>query len=105
VDGVFSANTAHIMSWPTVVNMFAGVARVLAPAGVFALYGPFNYQGRYTSASNERFDQWLKGRDPDSGLRDVEALDALAVAGGLALSDDFEMPVNNRTLVWRKARG
>ena len=48
-DGVFSANTAHIMSWPEVELFFDGVGRVLQSRGQFALYGPFNYGGRYTS--------------------------------------------------------
>src|SRR5919109_3357107 len=69
-DAVFSANTCHIMSWPQVERMFAGVGRLLRPGGVFALYGPFNYGGKHTSPSNAEFDQWLRRRDPASGLRD-----------------------------------
>jgi len=102
VDGVFSANTTHIMSWPQVAAMFAGVGRVLMPGGVFCLYGPFNYQGRYTSESNARFDEWLKQRDPLSGIRDMEALSELAERQGLILKADHAMPANNRTLVWQK---
>ncbi|KPK38735.1 MAG: methylase [Gammaproteobacteria bacterium SG8_47] len=102
VGAVFSANTAHIMDWQGVASMFAGVGRVLLPAGVFCLYGPFNYGGCYTSDSNANFDRWLKNRDPRSGIRDFEALDELASAAGMLLQRDYEMPVNNRTLVWRK---
>ena len=104
VDAVFSANTAHIMHWPAVEGMFAGIGRHLATGGVFALYGPFNYEGRYTSESNARFDRWLKDRDPESGIRDFEALCELARAAGMELLTDYEMPANNRTLVWRKVR-
>ncbi len=81
---------------------FAGVAAALPPGGLFALYGPFNYAGAYTSDSNARFDQWLKQRDPRSGIRDFEALDALAQTGGMQLWRDVTMPVNNRLLCWRK---
>ena len=102
VDAIFSANTAHIMAWPQVVRMFAGIGDVLRVNGVFALYGPFNYGGAYTSESNARFDAWLKARDPLSGVRDFEALDALAQAQGMSLLKDYAMPANNRTLVWRK---
>lgn len=102
VEGVFSANTAHIMSWPQVTAMFAGVGRILARAGMFCLYGPFNYHGRYTSESNARFDEWLKQRDPHSGIRDSEALTTLAEDQGLILKADYAMPANNRTLVWQK---
>jgi SAM-dependent methyltransferase len=101
-DAVFSANTAHIVSWPQVEALFASIGVLLPPGGVFALYGPFNYGGRFTSDSNTRFDQWLKARDPLSGVRDFEALDALARAAGLTLTRDYTMPANNRTLVWHK---
>ena len=101
-DAVFSANTLHIVSWPEVEKLFAGVGRVLQPGGVLAIYGPFNYNGRFTSPSNARFDQWLKQRDPASGVRDFEAVDALAREQNLILQRDIAMPVNNRTLVWRR---
>jgi len=104
VDGVFSANTVHIMSWPSVENMFAGISRVLAPQGLFCLYGPFNYNGLFTSDSNARFDLWLKARDADSGVRDFEALNTLAADQDMTLLEDYEMPENNRILVWQKAR-
>ncbi|MFA7593488.1 MAG: DUF938 domain-containing protein [Thiohalobacteraceae bacterium] len=102
-DGVFSANTVHIMGWPEVEAMFAGIGSVLAPGGRFCLYGPFNYGGEFTSASNARFDQWLKARDPNSGVRNFEDLNRLATAAGLHLLNDYAMPANNRTLVWMKA--
>jgi cyclopropane fatty-acyl-phospholipid synthase-like methyltransferase len=101
-DGVFSANTTHIMSWPAVCAMFTGIGDLLEPGGKFCLYGPFNYDGRYTSASNERFDHWLKSRDPESGIRNFEELDRLAAGNGLQLRADHEMPANNRLLVWTR---
>lgn len=104
-DAVFSANTAHIMGDEEVEAMFRGVARVLDPGGLYALYGPFNYRGGYTSDSNRRFDQWLKRHDPRSGIKDFEVLNHLAGELGLALESDHEMPVNNRILVWCKTTG
>jgi len=101
-DGVFSANTVHIMGWPAVEALFAGVGRVLRPGGRFCLYGPFKYQGVHTSESNARFDTWLRQRDSASGVRDMQDLQQLAEAAGLSLVEDIEMPVNNRTLVWKK---
>jgi len=103
-DAVFSANTLHIMSWPEVEHFFSGVGQVLEPGGLLAVYGPFNYNGAYTSESNARFDAWLKARDPAAGVRDFEAVDALARAQGLILQQDVAMPANNRTLVWRRMR-
>ena len=102
-DAVFSANTAHIMSWPQVAQMFGGIGRILASGGRFALYGPFNFGGKYTSSSNKRFDQWLKARDSDSGIRNFEDLDDLAGSNGLTFVQDIPMPVNNRILVWRRS--
>jgi cyclopropane fatty-acyl-phospholipid synthase-like methyltransferase len=101
-DAVFSANTAHIMSWREVQCFFAGVGRILETGGVFCLYGPFNYGGHYSSESNARFDQWLQQRNPASGIRNFESLNELAGRAGMRLSKDYEMPANNRTLVWSK---
>jgi hypothetical protein len=99
-DAVYSANTTHIMSWPQVERMFAGIGR-LAPA-VFALYGPFSDHGRHTSESNARFDAMLRDRDPASGLRDLDDILNLADAAGLKLEEDNAMPANNRLLVFRR---
>lgn len=101
-DGIFSANTVHIMHWPMVEQMFGGISRCLTTAGKFCLYGPFNYQGNYSSDSNARFDQWLRQRDPLSGVRDMDDLQQLATRSGLTLRQDYPMPVNNRLLVWQK---
>jgi SAM-dependent methyltransferase len=103
VDGVFTANSLHIMSWSSVLALFRGVGRVLEPGGTVVIYGPFNYEGRYTSDSNEQFDVFLKARDPRSGIRDFEAVAAAAhELAGLAFERDAPMPANNRTLVFRK---
>jgi cyclopropane fatty-acyl-phospholipid synthase-like methyltransferase len=102
LDAVFSANTLHIMAWSAVREFFRGSASVLPPGGVLCVYGPIRYRGEYTSASNAQFDQWLKERDPQSGIRDFEALDALARAQGLQLRADHAMPANNQTLVWHR---
>ncbi len=101
-DAVFSANSAHIMHLQDVEAMFAGVGRVLKEGGLFVLYGPFNYNGAFTSESNAQFDLWLKDRDPLSGVRDFEALDKLAKQAGMQLLNDDEMPANNRILSWVK---
>ena len=100
---VFTANTLHIVSWPEVQAMFAGVGKLLGSGGLFAQYGPFNYGGEYTSESNARFDVWLKARDPNSGIRNFEDVELLAKQHGMQLLADYDMPVNNRVLVWEKA--
>jgi cyclopropane fatty-acyl-phospholipid synthase-like methyltransferase len=102
VDAVFSANTLHIMAWSAVRAFIRGVGGCLAAPGVLCVYGPFRFRGQYTSDSNAEFDGWLKARDPVSGIRDFEALEALTRAQGLEFSADHAMPANNRTLVWRR---
>jgi cyclopropane fatty-acyl-phospholipid synthase-like methyltransferase len=104
-DAAFSANTAHIMSESAVEAMFLGLGRVLADGAPFLLYGPFNYDGRFTSPSNREFDAWLRHRDPQMGIRDVAWLQDAGERGGLVLDEDLEMPVNNRCLVWRRRTG
>ena len=103
VDTVFNANTVHIISWPEVERMFVGIARILSTSGILCLYGPFNYEGKFTSESNARFDAWLKSRDRNSGVRDFEAVNRLAESHGLFLLKDVTMPSYNRTLIWQRA--
>ncbi len=101
-DFVYSANTVHIMSWSQVEKLFKILQTVLKPAAIFILYGPFSYNFKQTSESNQRFDLWLKGRDPLSGVRDFSDLNKLASDSSLVFQTDIEMPVNNRILVWKK---
>jgi SAM-dependent methyltransferase len=102
-DGVFTANTLHIIAWPAVQSLLAGVGRVLAPAGHLCIYGPFHYGGQATSPSNAAFDADLRARDPASGVRDFEAVAALAASHELQLAADHALPANNRLLVFRRA--
>jgi hypothetical protein len=104
-DAIFTANTLHIASWPQVQSFFQHLPRLLADDATVVVYGPFNIGGKYTSASNADFDQWLKARDPASGIRDLEAVQALAEGAGLRFVEDIAMPANNRCLVWTKGAG
>ncbi len=104
-DGAFSANTAHIMSWNRVVDMFTGVSQVLATSGKFLIYGPFNRDGEYTSASNASFDRYLKSRNPEQGIRDDHEVLRLAESRYLDFRESVDMPANNRILVFARASG
>jgi len=95
-------NTVHIVAWKGVENLFAGAGRVLARGGVMVVYGAYRYATRPLEPSNESFDQWLKARDPASGVRDYEAVNVLAQQHGLVLAGDRAMPGNNRTIWWIK---
>jgi hypothetical protein len=101
-DAAFSANTLHIMHWPEVEAMFAGLDRTLAAGATVIVYGPFRRDGRPTSASNAEFDAGLRARDPGMGVRDIEAVQALAADIGLRSVEDVAMPANNACLVWRR---
>ncbi len=104
-DAVFSANTLHIMPWAVVERLFAGLADVLAGQAKVAIYGPFNYGGRFTSESNAAFDLRLRENAPHQGIRDFEKVNGLAEMAGLELVEDRAMPSNNRCLVWRRIGG
>jgi hypothetical protein len=101
-DGVFSSNTAHIMSFATVQKMFALVGSAMVDGGVFCLYGPFRQGGEFNTASNAAFDENLRSRNSDMGIRDIEALDELGVQHGLSRLRWYAMPANNHIAVWRK---
>ncbi|MDR3444885.1 DUF938 domain-containing protein [Dyella sp.] len=103
-DAVFSANTLHIMSWDEVEMLFAHLAKITAAGAKLAIYGPFNYGGRYTSESNAAFDEWLQARGVHMRIRDAEAVDTLAEIVGFDLIDDIAMPANNRLRIWQRTR-
>lgn len=101
-DAVYSANTAHIMSWAAVCAMLEGAARVLEPGGLLLIYGPFSRGGEQTSESNCRFDRQLRSRDAAMGIRDLQDMDLEAAGHGLEREAEYAMPANNLLLVWRR---
>ncbi len=102
VDAIFSANAVHIMPWDSVCKFIKNAGPLLQSKGLLIFYGPFNYDGSYTSEGNANFDIWLKERNPLSAIRDFEAMNEQAENAGLKLSEDIEMPANNRILVFQK---
>ncbi len=102
-DAIFSANTLHIMAWAEVQRLFTLLPALMQPSALLTIYGPFNYGGAFTSPSNAAFDASLRADQPQRGLRDFEAVDALAGAAGLALVEDRAMPANNRCITWRRS--
>jgi hypothetical protein len=101
-DALYSANSLHIMPWSAVEALFTQLNTYLPIGAIVAIYGPFNYNGCYTSESNQQFDHRLFLRSPLSAIRDFEAVNQLAQDAGLELQEDNAMPANNRLLVWRK---
>jgi len=90
------------MSLDAVMQMFILVGKVLRPGGVFCLYGPFRQNGEFNAASNRAFDASLRSRDSAMGIRDLEALDAMAEEQGLKMSSLYAVPSNNMIVVWQK---
>jgi len=103
-DAIFSANTLHIMGWDEVMLLFAGLPAVMGAGALLTVYGPFSEGGRFSSASNAEFDASLRAADPQCGIRDIEAVEALAQVAGLVRVDDRAMPANNRCLTWQRRR-
>ena len=99
IDALFTANTLHIMSRDEVQIFFASLAVYLNARALICIYGPFNYNGDYTSDSNALFDQWLKSQNTLSGIKDYEEIMFLAATVGIELVKDVAMPANNRLLV------
>jgi len=101
-EAIYSANTAHIMAWDVVVAMFAGVAAHLLPDGQFLLYGPFKIDNQFTSEGNEQFDARLRSDDPSRGIRDMAAIENLAILHRMQLQQQITMPANNFILEFKK---
>ncbi|MGF6552159.1 SAM-dependent methyltransferase [Paraburkholderia youngii] len=105
LDAVVCINMIHISPWSAAQALIDGAGRRLVDGGVLYLYGPYRRGGAHTAPSNEAFEQWLKSRNPDWGVRDMEAVVALGDAAGLTCERLVAMPANNFSLVFRKRAG
>ncbi|WP_301750008.1 DUF938 domain-containing protein [uncultured Erythrobacter sp.] len=96
-------NMVHISPWEATLGLFRGAAHVLSiGGGPLILYGPYIEQGVVIAPSNLDFDASLKARNPLWGLREAEALDALAAQHGMMRTARHALPANNIMLVYRK---
>jgi hypothetical protein len=102
VDAVFAANLTHIAPWSATLGLVAGAAERLMAGGLLLIYGPFNEGGGFTGRGNAAFDADLRRRNPDWGLRDREAVDAVASAHSFVAEPRRVMPADNRLLVYRR---
>jgi len=101
-DVIYTANTLHIMSWKNVQNLIQQFGENLKQGTQVVIYGPFNYNHKFTSESNAKFDVWLKEQEPHRGIRDFENINQLMQNVGIALKQDIAMPANNRILHFSK---
>ncbi|MCG8490652.1 MAG: class I SAM-dependent methyltransferase [Sneathiellales bacterium] len=102
ITAIFNANMIHIAPWNVCVGLFEGAGRVLNAEGLLILYGPYKINGEHTAPSNADFDIWLKNRDPDFGVRDIEAVSEIAEKNGLSHVQSFAMPANNFIQIFKK---
>jgi SAM-dependent methyltransferase len=100
-DAIVSINMIHIAPWRAAQGLMAGAGRLLASGGLLYLYGPFKEEGRHIAPSNVVFDESLRARNPEWGVRDVGEVAALAIQHGLTPVERVEMPANNLSLVFR----
>ena len=102
-DAVLCINMIHISPWAATEGLMKLAERVLPrPGGLLYLYGPYREAEVPLAPSNQAFDASLKARDPAWGLRDRDAVVALARSHGLALTLRTEMPANNISLLFRR---
>ena len=104
-DAVYSANTLHIMGWHAVQTLFSRLPGVMAPRALLTVYGPFKDGGRYSGVGDAAFDAALREADPRRGLRDIEAVNALARTAGLSMLENRALPAHNRCITWRRDQG
>ena len=102
-DALICINMIHIAPWTATLHVMAGASRLLPPGGVLFLYGPFRRLGQDTAPSNEAFDAQLRAKNPQWGLRHLDAVAEVAHHNGLALEDVTEMPANNLSVVFRRS--
>ncbi|MDP7651981.1 MAG: DUF938 domain-containing protein [Rhodospirillales bacterium] len=101
-DAMVCINMIHIAPWSASVGLMRGAGRLLARGGILYLYGPYKVDGRPTVPSNAAFDKSLRRRNPDWGVRDLEAVTAEAELNGLALAEIVDMPANNQSVIFEK---
>jgi hypothetical protein len=101
-DVIVAINMIHIAAWDATTGLMAGAGATLPVGGILYLYGPFREDGAHTAPSNAAFDDDLRTRNVSWGVRDIEAVTAVAGTHGLHLSERVAMPANNLSLIFRK---
>jgi SAM-dependent methyltransferase len=102
-EAIVCNNMIHISPWAATEGLVAGAGRVLSEEGVLYLYGPYQLDGRHTAPSNQAFDTSLRAQNPLWGIRDLADVTTLAERHGLVLAETVAMPVNNLSVIFRRA--
>ena len=102
IDAVVNINMIHISPWSACLGLMAGVGRILPAGGVLYLYGPYQKAGKHTAPSNHAFDQSLRDRNPDWGVRNLEDVITAAAENKLIFQEAIAMPANNFSVIFTK---
>ena len=101
-DVLLCINMIHISPWAATVALFDGARDMLSAGNVLFVYGPYRCNERHTAPSNEAFDASLRARNPEWGVRDLEAVTKAAATVGFVRENVIEMPANNFSVIFRK---
>ena len=102
ITAIVNINMIHIAPRSAYLGLIAGASRLLPPNGIFYLYGPFKREGVHTAPSNAAFDESLRDRNPEWGIRDLEETIDLAASANLSLEKIYQMPANNLSVVFKR---
>ena len=100
---ILCINMVHISPWTATLGLMRNAGVALPSGGTLYLYGAFKRGGVHTAPSNVAFDEGLRARNPEWGVRDLEAVIEVAATAGLVLADTIEMPANNLSIVLRRS--
>lgn len=102
IGAIANINMIHIAPWSACLGLMAGAGRILPPNGILYLYGPYKQNGKHTAASNEAFDQSLRARNSEWGVRDLDEVIAVAQTQNLSLLKVVSMPANNLSVIFKR---
>ena len=103
LDGMIAINMIHIAPWEATRGLMLGAGELLKPGGFLYLYGPYKIDGAHAAPSNATFDDSLRARNRNWGVRDKDDVSRIAAQRDLRLAELIAMPVNNFSLIFRKA--
>ena len=100
-DVIFVINLFQVAPVAIAEGIAQIAAKALKPTGFIAIYGPFKLDGKYTTPSNEAFDQEILAANvPEWGLKDIRDLERAAVKHGIVLKKQLDLPANNFLLIF-----
>lgn len=102
ISAVVNINMIHISPWEACLGLMAGARRILPSEGILYLYGPFRREGKHIAVSNAQFDESLRLQDPTWGVRDLEAVQEVALSEGLLCQEVVSMPANNLSVIFKR---